>query len=655
MPSNFTMIQKIILSVLLFTALFAEAQNTHPCADMKAAMPNFQPVASKAQRSAEDEYDVKFHHLNINVERTTKAISGNVRTVAEVVSPQMDSFAFELYNTLTIDSVLQNNQPINFKRNGNEAKAVLQSPILQGNNVDVTIFYHGTPPTVGGVLGDGFSNASSPSWGNQATWSLSQPYGAYHWWPCKQALQDKIDSSWVFVTTDSSNMAGSNGVLTNVVNLPNGKKRFEWKSHHFIDYYLISVSVAQYVEKNSWAHPVGSTDSVLIQNFIYNNPATYTKFKGNLDTLPIILELLSKLYGPYPFADEKYGHCMAPVSGGMEHQTMTTQGFFEFTINAHEMGHQWFGDNVTCASWKDIFVNEAFASYTEYLALENLVSLTSAKSQMLDVHNNVMSKPGGSIWFTDTTNARIFDSRLTYDKGSAFLHMIRFELNNDSVFFKVLKNYQQQYRNGTASSEDFKNVLEAISGDDFTQFFDQWFYGEGYPTFSINYNFNGKSLVMNVTETVSSTTPFFITPIEYTIKRTGAADTLIRVIQDGNFSSYVIPMSGTDITGITVDPNNWILNKVGSITKDVSLTSIQEAEANDFVVIYPNPVTDKLKITHSFKTENVDVEIYDALGRLVKRETHFQKEMDVQNLDAAMYTVVVRTNDKAIKQRFVKQ
>jgi hypothetical protein len=114
-------------------------------------------------------------------------------------------------------------------------------------------------------------------------------------------------------------------------------------------------------------------------------------------------------------------------------------------------------------------------------------------------------------------------------------------------------------------------------------------------------------------------------------------------------------MSGTDVTGITVDPNNWILNKVGSITKDVSLTSIQEAETNDFVVIYPNPVVDKLKFTHSFKTENVDVEIYDALGRLVKRETHFQKEMDVQNLDAAIYTVVVRANDKAIKQRFVKQ
>jgi hypothetical protein len=160
---------------------------------------------------------------------------------------------------------------------------------------------------------------------------------------------------------------------------------------------------------------------------------------------------------------------------------------------------------------------------------------------------------------------------------------------------------------------------------------------------------------MNVTETVSSTTPFFITPIEYTIKRTGAADTIIRVIQDGNFSSYVIPMSGTDVIGITVDPNNWILNKVGSITKDVSLTSIQEAEANDFVVIYPNPVTDKLKITHSFKTENVAVEIYDALGRLVKQETHFQREMDVQNLDAAIYTIVVKANDKVIKQRFVKQ
>ena len=94
------------------------------------------------------------------------------------------------------------------------------------------------------------TNGTSNSWGNQVTWSLSEPFSAFEWWPCKQSLTDKSDSSYVFVTTDATNMAGSNGVLTNIVDLGNGTKRFEWKSNYAIDYYLIAVSVAEYVEYN---------------------------------------------------------------------------------------------------------------------------------------------------------------------------------------------------------------------------------------------------------------------------------------------------------------------------------------------------------------------------------------------------------------------
>ncbi|MFN8277785.1 MAG: M1 family aminopeptidase [Chitinophagales bacterium] len=644
---------KKLLFLLALTGIFStekvNAETPQSCSYLKQ-FTGAKPVASAAQRALEEGYDVKFHHLNVNVERTTTAISGSVRTVATVISTTLDSFAFELYQTLTIDSIVYQGQLLGYTRNNGDVRAKLPATLNQGATVDLTIFYRGTPPSLPSALDDGFNNDFSPSWGNQATWSLSQPYGAYHWWPCKQALQDKIDSSWVFITTDSTNLAGSNGVLERVVPVGN-KKRFEWKSHHPIDYYLISVAVAQYVQKNNYAH-LDNGDSVFIQNFIYNNPATYNRFKGQIDSIPFILELLDRLYGPYPFADEKYGHCMAPLSGGMEHQTMTTQGFFEMTLTAHEMGHQWFGDHVTCASWKDIFVNEGMATYTEYLALQYLQSYNEAQQHMLAAHTSIMSQTNGSIWFTDTSNNRIFDSRLSYDKGGAMVHMIRFELQNDSIFFQFLRNYQQKFAHSTASAQDYKTVLEATSGRDFTQFFSQWFYGEGYPTFSVKYHFANGNLMLRVNESVSAaaSTPLFETPVEYLVKRTGAADTTIRLQQTANVNTFSVPMSGTAITSITVDPKNWIINKTGTIAEDTSLVVLGISSLQELLPIYPNPANAiiHLPITHDGGTFS----LMNSLGAVVLA-TPMKKEISIADVPSGLYTVLLQWDGHIQQQKLL--
>ena len=147
--------------------------------------------------------------------------------------------------------------------------------------------------------------------------------------------------------------------------------RYEWKSRHPIDYYLISVSVAPYLEYLNYAHPPRPT--VPVVNYVYNQ-AALGNFQSEIDRTPGFIENYSALCGLYPFADEKYGHSMAPLGGGMEHQTMTTQDGFNFTLTAHELFHQWFGDNVTCGSWEDIWLNEGFASYGEYLSLQALAA-----------------------------------------------------------------------------------------------------------------------------------------------------------------------------------------------------------------------------------------------------------------------------------------
>ncbi len=644
------MFQKIVLTIGLFCINFLMyGQRNHQyqngvmnhCSHsqiQRAQKTKANQLASSAHIARMNQYDVKFYFLDVNLERSSTYISGKVTIKSQVKISQLDTFSFQLHQNLTIDSVKINGQICIVSRVQGEANAKLVTSLNQNTFFDAEIWYKGTPPTGQNA---GLSNGTSQTWGNRITWSLSQPYAAYEWFPCKQVLADKADSVWVWVTTDTSNKVGSNGLLQRVTSISSNKHRFEWCSNYPIAYYLISVAVGQYVEYNIYAKPTNYPDSILIQNYIYNNPNTLPNFKTEIDKTKNLLELYSDLYGLYPFHQEKYGHSMAPFSGGMEHQTMTTQGFFNFTLTAHELGHQWFGDLVTCDNWSDIWVNEGFASYSEYLALQYLPSLGSetAANWMNDVHNNVMSASGGSVFVPDTSNInRIFSSRLTYDKGAAIIHTLRFVINNDSLFFLGFKNYLQQYSFSTATAQNFKSVMENVSGLNLNQFFSQWYYGEGYPNFEVRWFQVGNQLIMKVTQTTSSTvTPLYITPIEYRIRRQSMADTIVRVNHTQSIENYVFTLNGT-VTGINVDPSNWIINQA-TVTKDQTLSNSPLLEQLNFV-LFPNPGSETLHIQSS-STEITKIKVYDISGKLIYEDQMNQSftEISVTNWQTGTYIV----------------
>jgi aminopeptidase N len=435
--------------------------------------------------------------------------------------------------------------------------------------------YSGTPPTAGdNPFGDaGMSNASSPSWGNQITWTLSQPFSAYEWWPCKQSLRDKLDSVEVHLTVPANCKAGSNGVLQNVVeNLPSSLIRFEWKHRHPIDYYLVSAAVGKYVDYQIYAHPPGQ-DSILIQNYVYDNPQTLINFQDEINETAAFIELFSSLFGPYPFRNEKYGHCMAPFSGGMEHQTMTTQGTFNATLTAHELAHQWFGDHVTCGSWADIWVNEGFATYSEFLMLQNLYPAQAA-AEMNSNHTASMQQTGGAIWVSDSLNStRIFSSRLSYSKGAAFIHTLRYLINNDSLFFAGLRLYLNRFAGRTALGLDLKAALEEVSGVNLDDAFEQWYFGEGYPSYSLRWNTGNGDLFLRLSQNASSPaiTPLFTTPVEIRFTRTGLSDTIIRIPVNSANELQLISGMGNVSGSPTVDPGNFLINKTTLVQKDPTL------------------------------------------------------------------------------------
>lgn len=647
------------LSIAFLSFIKLNAQ-THYCAEHKAKHFNKNLSSSKVQSSAsvtapaENMYDLKFYHLNLNIERNSLFVSGNVKSLAKVVTLSLDSFAFVLHENHTIDSVYVNGAKRNFVRRDSLVLATAGTPIPQNQLFEAVVYYKGTCTTAGGAaIGNGYNVGTSGAWGNQVTWSLSESLVAYHWFPCKQDLRDKIDSSWVYATTDSANMVGSNGLLKNVVTVGN-KKRYEWQSKYPIDYYLISVATAKYREYNLYAKPQYLVnDSIFIQNFVYDNaiynPTWINGQKTALNNIVPSINLLSKLYGMYPFYKEKYGHCMAPFSGGMEHQTMTSLGFFDFGLDAHELGHQWWGDNVTCAAWKDIFINEGWASYSEYLCDQYLSTLSgqTATTNMLNTHNNVMSQPGGSSYFTnaDTMNANvIFSSRLTYDKGSAIVHTLRYVINNDSVFFPAIRSFQNAYGGSTASVIDMKNFMENYTGINLSQFFNQWYYGQGYPTFSVAWNQVNNVFYLKSTQTTSfpSSVPLFLTDVDYRISRTAKPDTIVRLFHGQAVENYSIALNGT-VTSIGVDPNNWILNKVGTNAKDLTLSlSDLNNEPSVSVFIGPNPTSDALNI-YLYNNNKASVEIVDITGKLVLTQnfdTHV--EFDISKFANGVYTLTIK-------------
>ncbi|MDP3557158.1 MAG: M1 family aminopeptidase [Bacteroidota bacterium] len=660
--------KKLLLSIAIFGAFITNAQQ-HFCSKSKqssmAAHINHQARTSALvpHISHELKYDIKFVHLNLNCERTNKFVSGNVKTVATVTMAALDTFMTILHVNHSVDSVRFNGALLPSVRKDSAVKVGLPSPLANGATFTVVVFYKGTAPVGGSAIGSGYSFGTSASWGNQVSWSLSEAIAGYHWWPCKQILTDKIDSSWVFVTTDSTNKVGSNGKLENVVVVGN-KKRYEWKSRTPINYYLISVATAKYKEYNLYAHPLYlPNDSILIQNYIYdnaiNNPLFNTQ-KTALNKMPGVLEFQSKMYGMYPFYKEKYGHCMAPFGGGMEHQTMTSLGFFEYYLDVHELGHQWWGDNVTCASWSDIWINEGFASYTEHLVAQYL-DVANFAPNLNSAHNSVMSQPGGKVFVTgpDTMNSNIiFDSRLSYDKGGSIIRTLQFLTDNDSVWFNTLRGFQNTYKNSTASVIDFKNYYQTQTGINATQFFNQWYYGEGYPTFNVKYYFGGNTCTIKSTQTTSfpSSVPIFITPMEYKITRAALPDTTIRVMHSTTVETYTFNLLG-NVTGVTCDPNNWVINKVIGPAFDPSLGMAENEKLVYDFKIGPNPTKGVFTITNNNNLEG-KTQLFDITGKLIlEKKLESEMSFDLSNYPNGIYIIKISDLNGAEKysQKIIKQ
>jgi len=601
-----------------------------------------------------DDYDVTFYWIDIEVSNTSTYVSGNVSINAEAVVV-IDTFAFELITDQTIDQIyVEGVEYTSWSRDGDNV-LVPVSDIAAGTAFTAQIYYHGQPPS-GGFF-SGVTTDYSSSWGKNVSWTLSEPFAAKDWFPVKQDLEDKADSVWVFLTTDAANMATSQGLLTNTVTV-GSKKRYEWKSSYPIAYYLISFAVSEYQQYNIYAHPEEMEgDSVLIENYVYDSPGCLANYKSGIDKTPEMIEVFSDLYILYPFSEEKYGQTLVQLGGGMEHQTNTTIGSFGFGLVAHELGHMWFGDNVTCATWSDIWVNEGFATYSNMLAEEYIHGWGSAESFIVGKQNSAMSSPVGSVFIPEEeiypgNEWRIFSGRLSYDKGASIIHMLRHEIQDDDLFFEVMGTFQTDFTDSTATGADFRNTAEEVTGMDFEAFFDQWYYGEGYPEYDLSYYMAGGNFYLTSTQTGSAaSTPLFKMLMDYQLHFDDGTDTIVRFEQTDNLNHFMV-FTGKDVVDVTVDPDNWTMEKVVNLT-----VVVDELSSPTFFSIGPNPVVNTLNVYFA-ETGNMarEIRIYDLSGKEILTTSNNTKQLtlDVSALPKGVYLLKVSEGDNVRVKRFVK-
>lgn len=592
------------------------------------------------------DYDVKWYFLDLEADNLSTYIQGNVTILVEIIEEGMDQLVIELASNMLVDSVVINSQIRPFTHNEDILSISLVNPQVGGDLLEFQIYYHGQPS-------QGVFHAFDSRWGVHVSWTLSEPFSAKNWFPCKQDLRDKADSSRVFITTGDNLMAGSNGLLKNIVPLAGNKARYEWFSAYPIEYYLISFAISEYQDYSFYAHPK-ETDSILVQNFIYDDPSCLNTFKSDLEETSELIELYSDLFSQYPFSNEKYGHCLVPSGSYMEHQTMSTMPNFVYRIVAHELAHQWFGDQVTCASWQDIWINEGFASYSEYLALQHLRSQEEADSWMKNAHAYALERPMGSVYipFEESGNvSRIFDYRLSYKKGAAIIQMLRFELDDDLAFFETLKEFQRTFKDSVASGLDFKAVSESVSGTDMTTFFDQWYFGKGYPFYEINWGQVGDTLRISSRQfTSSAETPLFKMPLEFRLNFI-SGDTIVRVYQDKLVETYKFKLPSL-VSSLELDPRVFSLIGPSIINHKIE----PDIYIQEGFKLYPNPARDQIILDFYGSTAQRIIRIINSTGRKVLEleEENSTIILDIRNLSPGIYFIEVYGKDSKWIKKFMK-
>lgn len=640
--------KKITFYLFLLSGIigFSQTDETEFERMVEAEMKSASTLQTLAVNPNTENYDITYHELRFTVDPTDNFITGQVTSTFKALS-NMTSVVFDLTNELTVSSVTLAGNPLSFLQNSaNELEITLPTTLNTGNSTTVVINYSGVPSSAE----DAFTQTTHS--GTPIIFTLSEPFGAKDWWPCKQDLNDKIDSFDIYITCPEAYIGVSNGLLQS--SLTSGGNTTRHFRHNFpIPAYLISLNVTNYTTYNIQAG-LGTVANPYfpINNYLYPESNTVSVQNSINQTVPI-MNVFEEKFGFYPYRSEQYGHVQFGWGGGMEHTTMSSMGGWSRSLIAHELGHQWFGNKITCGTWKDIWLNEGLTEYMAGIVVEELDGDAAFVSWKNSKIASITAQTGGAVYLTDAEAQdvnRIFSSRLSYNKGSMVTHMLRWVMG-DANFYQALQNYlnDSNLAFGYAVTGDLKSHLEAVHGSSLDEFFNDWIYLQGYPTYSVNArNWGAGQAKITVNQTQSNASVgFFEMPLE--IRLTGAGGLTHNVVVNHTTSGqeFVVPVPFV-VTGVVFDPNKHIISKSNTVTLGNESFDLEQT-----ISVYPNPAKDELQIMMPTTVQLEKIEIFNTLGQLVAQKN--SNNFSVAALSAGLHILKISTSAGIIHKNFIKK
>ena len=635
----------VFLYIVVFTfKLFAQPQDMRQIAHLEKDY--FSQSIKQSRAVLPNNYDLKYCRAQWLIEPSVKYISGNIFYLF-YHNDSLNEFQLELSDSLVTDSVFMQGAMLNYTHNGNILTVDFNQYLPASQLDSLTVYYHGVPPETG------FGSFAAETHGTNnipVLWTLSEPYGAKDWWPIKQDLNDKIDSIDIIVRTPAMYKVASNGILVSETVLGTDKISY-WKSRYPIASYLVAIAVSDYTVFSTQAQL--STGNLSVVNYVYSE--SLNDAQNAINEMIEHLIYFDSLFVPYPFMNEKYGHAQFNWGGGMEHQTMSFVGNFSYELLAHELAHQWFGNHITCGSWQDLWLNEGFATYAAGLCYERFSPNLYWKIWKGNQVDFISSSPGGSVFVTDTMDIpRLFDARLTYSKAAMLLHMLRWKIGDDN-FFTALRNYQNNplLSHSYARNIDLKNELEIASGQNLDEFFNDWYWGEGYPSYQLSYDQDNANLI-SFTLSQSQSHPsvsFFEMPIPVLFKNALHDTTIVfnHTFSGQSFSAQL----NFKVDSVIIDPTNWIVCNQNIVTQthdfSVSNTSLK---------LFPNPAQEYITLEAIGNIESIT--IYSIDGKIIKSNYVLPSSqnksllVDIIDLQAGTYGLNIITKENIFNTKFVK-
>lgn len=604
-----------------------------------------------------NDYNLTYERINLNLNPDYFFIRGNILFKFSIRDSAIAEFRLDMSDSLHVDSILYHGLPALFQGpQSNLLRINFLSPLAPLATDSLQIFYHGRPvhaPDQASFTIDTFN-------GHRVLFTLSEPYGAKDWMPCKQGLQDKIDSIDYFLQCADTLRTASNGLLKDRIFHPNHTLTEHWQTRYPTATYLMAVACAPYFEYKEYS--IRNNDSLLIQNFVY--PGQDTVAPAKTAQLIPVLQKFEDLFGPYPFKKEKYGHAQFTWHGGMEHQTQTFVKNFGQGLLSHELAHQWFGDLVTCGSWQDIWLNESFATYCAVLADEMVWKPQRAVDWRFLTTDRLRKIEDGSVHCEDTSViSRIFSSDFTYNKGAFVLHQLRYQMG-DTAFFRAIRSYLNDSLNSYSFSRttSLKKHLKQFCNLNIDHYFAIWQEQAALPEYQIYFwqDFDQRIFIKVLQQTHNDSIDFYPLPLSFKIRTdwNHEADSIIHIFPqaNGEISSLAFDKKVLLLEG---DPNAQILARF-----KVEEFNASNHPYNQSNFIIRNPADQVLWIRGNAQTAS-SYQIVDVLGRIVQSDlmngssvssADQNSQIDLSTISAGFYILqLTQRNGMIWSESFIKQ